>query len=1157
MKHFYLCLFTLILFTFSNQIKLEIHSLKPTKETKPSSSKNGKISKSSKLVKPEKSQLIKKAKITNAKAKIAKRNAKAKTTTPLLKVEYYSDLKYQFIKNYTRATLDDFIKIGFLSLKTLPDPSLSQIDYDICNLHYPNTACTPSDMTKIQTINSFTALKINQECANLQSQLLCLFRCTNINNPFVNFNKKEEVFILRISKATCFNLFIACSKDQTESTRNNYINFCESINLGYNLKTLIKVEEEKYIYLPNTDMRTFMSKPNQEEVTIKKNKAIDQNLSLVSEYVMAKFNEIFTEKIKNLNDNIKMDSIMTIENVDKHLYVALKMVYPGFALQELKNQIKVLKIIRTFVEFLKFQNKLNKMSKESMTRYLTFIISKICNLLRFFDDDSFSTKKTLLIKVIFEREDAKALIALLYNSFEYTDYYYSTKWNANEEFKTYYEKNYFFIWPLDNKWENEFKDLTIVLNDELKQMKNVSRVFDALNQNRYNAIKKELFSNTSLDNSTELFALFSDGLSSQELIEKTKSIWNSFNNIDLSTFGSANSVEEDLQNLQSLYINITTNTTSSLKAASNKTQEKVVSKGNKEVNNLYKNYNGSISSNSSVKIKPKNKPKPQGYNNTKVVSKDINITSQSNNSVIKEEKKQKFNTTKISSNSNNTNLKETIKTVQQNQTSIEKKTINNQNITINPTDTFKAKNEGLSKNQNKTTNQKANNITIEKSSQNKTKEKESYNNTILVNKTSEKQVSNKTKMNNNEKVYNYTEEVKMSNKSVLEKKSNSEKSAINKTIEKDSHNKTEDTNNQNAKSNSMNNNKTQSNKTTISSQTKKEKSSNETKNNSSKSSNKTLDNLSNNKTSYHNNSSVSVKEKNNQTSNPNNTVGVTTNSDNIQINSQTQTTTITSTATPQATGTTTQVKSTTNIKVVSTPIYNKQKADSTIKLTLNTQNSSSENQTATQSQDNTNDYSESAILFNSTTIGLVSYDSILLFQVIFYYGAVILLALGFILMVKFLINKCYDFFVFHNYKTNSSNYSTLFITMGICLVVNVTIGILLYSDLLIISILAFDSLFIAASLVFHYEHGKVFGPLGFSIFGLLVSYKLIPVNMIPLKILLSSIAAITLFFLGAFIGVKRFFTYERNKSEDKVRKPMQRGSSLMASRLIDESSIIQ
>jgi hypothetical protein len=183
-------------------------------------------------------------------------------------------------------------------------------------------------------------------------------------------------------------------------------------------------------------------------------------------------------------------------------------------------------------------------------------------------------------------------------------------------------------------------------------------------------------------------------------------------------------------------------------------------------------------------------------------------------------------------------------------------------------------------------------------------------------------------------------------------------------------------------------------------------------------------------------------------------------------------------------------------------------------------------------------------MLKASTFSLITYDISIIGEVVFYYMAILFLLLTYCIMIKILINKCYEYFVFHNYKLSAKNYSYLFLNITICLLINVTIGIVLYKDLLIILLFAVDSELIAAAITFHFQHGKVFGPLGFSLFGILVSIKIITVINPLLKILCIFITALVFFFFGALVGVNKYIEYEKVKTNERMRRPVQRMTTI-------------
>jgi hypothetical protein len=183
-------------------------------------------------------------------------------------------------------------------------------------------------------------------------------------------------------------------------------------------------------------------------------------------------------------------------------------------------------------------------------------------------------------------------------------------------------------------------------------------------------------------------------------------------------------------------------------------------------------------------------------------------------------------------------------------------------------------------------------------------------------------------------------------------------------------------------------------------------------------------------------------------------------------------------------------------------------------------------------------------MLKASTFSLLTYDISIIGEVVLYYMAILFLLLTYCIIIKILINKCYEYFVFHNYKLNARNYSYLFLNITVCLIINVVLGIILYSDMLMILLFAVDSQLIAAAITFHFQHGKVFGPLGFSMFGILISIRLVNVGSILVKFLLIFVIALVFFFIGALVGVNKYIEYDKVKNTERMRRPIQRMTTM-------------
>ena len=137
--------------------------------------------------------------------------------------------------------------------------------------------------------------------------------------------------------------------------------------------------------------------------------------------------------------------------------------------------------------------------------------------------------------------------------------------------------------------------------------------------------------------------------------------------------------------------------------------------------------------------------------------------------------------------------------------------------------------------------------------------------------------------------------------------------------------------------------------------------------------------------------------------------------------------------------------------------------------------------------------------------------------------------------------RCYQYFLDHKYQLSMKNYSYLMVNFAVWLIINLIIGFSLYSDILVILLFAVNSELIAATICFHYNTGKSFGPLALSIEALLVSFKLFDFNSLVLKLVLMSLVTIMAFFMGVHIGLYKFVEYDRiREPAAKVRKPVQR-----------------
>ncbi len=179
-------------------------------------------------------------------------------------------------------------------------------------------------------------------------------------------------------------------------------------------------------------------------------------------------------------------------------------------------------------------------------------------------------------------------------------------------------------------------------------------------------------------------------------------------------------------------------------------------------------------------------------------------------------------------------------------------------------------------------------------------------------------------------------------------------------------------------------------------------------------------------------------------------------------------------------------------------------------------------------------------LFNRTAFDLLTYDISLIGEVVIYYLAIITLFVIYCVLIKVLLNKCHEYFLAHNYKLSPDNYTHLFTYLGLFLVINIIIGYILYSDILMILLFAIDSELLTASFIFHYQYGKAFGPMAFSFFALLVSLKIFSGLSIYIKIIAITILTLLFFYLGVYIGLHKFIDYERVQGTGKVRQPFQR-----------------
>lgn len=1078
--------------------------------------------------------------------KILKNNLKFSNKKTFLNSEYSKNSNLNFIYEYGEHTLMEFILLDFyldglfqtnknINFYKFPENlnNNNQEKFLLVNTckKYNNFfyKCEQETQNSINDYEKYFTYLKSEQCSDILTEILCASKCSGLASNYFSKNNFNETYFspqtiyTNVSLSTCYNLFFNCYVynstifELNYTTIENYaIEYCENGNEMSDLlapfQIKLKVTKEKYFIHENQKCKNSSDniKLQNEQLSNKFN--YDQSLYL---YLINNYFDIF--KDNNLFNFFNIDNVNS-NSSEKHLILIMNLIFSNFKELHREMRIKIIKILRYFINFVKFKSKVfssknNLKSNSENFKYKSEEIKLfffLCNSLTKYlgNVNYFSNKNVDLTNYLNGLEEFQSLSFIFLNYYTYVDGILKELISPkiNEKFIDFMNNSYlFFGISMKNSILNLFKENNFISTNFVK-----SKLKLILNNKNKDEYIKCLYENSKI---------LAFEIQNKSNILNTTNIEKNITNVIKVNIPYKPSEILNLKpsNITHIKLNITDEI---LKL--NITHNENIKDGH-EKNTSTENFINIKINHTILNYQPHNSENISLVRNTTFITKipqpfHINITIKQNNiNQINEIKN-------VSSTSNKEGSNKYNKTIIYNKTEI--------NVKNNHTHLNNSQNINVIENHN------IFNKTEKSNNQLNISEKVLLHNYSYFNNT-EKNLNNNGHVNINQINLTYISTILLNktkifvkhNNTILNTKNNfTYNDIIFKNITHSLHSNENSNHNMSKIEKYLHNLTNEIKPTVLANHTSAE---GNFKPNTSVSHAPSIE-------SKHN---VSELTKNLIKKNTTNTLKSIEKESVIPSDNIKPTPTHPYNEDPKhiPLQSHNQIQITPSPITVSLPV----KEHENSKLQAHT-NQQSHQDTINQNYflpvvQNTTQNKTEENPTNDPAMYLLAYDITIVGGEIAYYVAILFFLILYSVLLKVIGTRCTEYFIHNKYQRIPSNYTYLIITFIVSLIIHLIIAFILYSDILIILCFAVSSEIIAASIAFHHNFGKQFGPLGFMCLSLLITYKLIILQSIYLKFLFMSLIAMIFFIVGFYIGVVKFYDYKREiQYFKKVRKPVQR-----------------